>query len=261
MTLGMAPHTGAKGHDGLVFVLAYHSFLGTGRYPTDVSLAELKSHLDMLKERNYRFVGYDDIEKGRIVGARNILITIDDGNSTVHRAYRTVFRPLGIKPLVAIYPHVIGKQRYALTWEQLGELAGEGCEIASHGYYHYRLDRSLYETRPEAFFREIVISKAFLETRLLRKVRVFVYPYGIHSAPAMSAIEGSGYTSAFTIQWGGVHSPLMGNDDRYELPRYMIVRGNWSLIFSHIERRAALWMHGQKGKPAPGLQTTTGVNE
>ena len=59
-------------------------------------------------------------------GDRNIMISIDDRNQTVYRAYHDVLKPLHIRPLLAIYPNIIGKRKYALTWEQLRELAADG---------------------------------------------------------------------------------------------------------------------------------------
>ena len=56
---------------------------------------------------------------GRITGTKNVLVTIDDGNRSVYEAFQKVFKPNGIRPLLAIYPNIIDKKKYALTWDQL----------------------------------------------------------------------------------------------------------------------------------------------
>ena len=40
-----------------------------------------------------------------------MLCCIDDGNRSVGRAYREVLAPMGIKPLLAIYPNIIGRRK------------------------------------------------------------------------------------------------------------------------------------------------------
>ena len=132
---------------GSVFALCYHSFRGKDKIPTDVSINELKDQLDYLKKNGFRFVSFSQIEKGLVKGQKNILITIDDGNRSIIEANEKVFKPMGIKPLLGIYPNLIGKKDYALNWEELKKLSDEGFDIASHGYYHLPLDDKLYQYR------------------------------------------------------------------------------------------------------------------
>ncbi|MRR14270.1 hypothetical protein EG833_02340, partial [archaeon] len=86
----------AQASDQKVFVLCYHSFLGN-KFPSDITMDELRTQLDYLKDKGFGFVSYTDLLKGDINGTKNILIVIDDGNHSILQAYRQILKPRGIK--------------------------------------------------------------------------------------------------------------------------------------------------------------------
>ena len=221
-----------------VHVIIYHTFLGKERVSTDFSVEELRGHMEGLREGGFRFVSMADIERGAVSGARNVLICIDDGNKSVMKAYREVLGPMGIKPLLAIYPNVIGRRKYALDWDELRALAADGCGIAAHGFFHLHVNGKLYARNRRYFMDEIHKSKRVLEERMGRPVNVFVYPSGEKCAHAIREIRAAGYRYAFTINWGTLKVPLEMNANPYELPRYMLVRGNWKNVFALMDRKA-----------------------
>lgn len=236
----------AHAGETLVFALCYHSFLGSARYAGDVSPAELAGQLDELSSRGFRFVTLSDIDAGRLRGTRNVLVTIDDGNASVYDAYFSVFRPRGIRPLLCIYPGVIGRKSYSLTWERLARLVQDGCEVASHGYYHLGLTSALFEEDRQAFEHEIFGSRKKLEERLGVRVRSFAYPSGVHSPQARRLLAEAGYSYAFTILWGPVRLPGDLDGSRLTLPRYMIYRGNWPVVLGAVSKCAS----GASAQPA-----------
>ena len=221
-----------------VYVLCYHSFLGRENVAYDFSLDELKSHILFLKDRGFKFISIDELTRGVVRGKRNILITIDDGNHSVYDAYYKVFRPMGIKPLLGIYTFILGHRDYALTWDKLKKLSDDGCDIASHGFFHLKLNDRLYREQKKQFIQEIARSKSILEEKLQRKVAAFVYPFGLHSASAVETLKKSGYKHAFTIVNNPVHTPLSANSDPYRLPRYMLTRSLYQGSLNTIARLA-----------------------
>jgi peptidoglycan/xylan/chitin deacetylase (PgdA/CDA1 family) len=225
--------------DQKVFVLCYHSFLGN-KFPSDITLDEFRSHMDFFKGKGFKFVSYSDLMKGTVTGTRNILVVIDDGNHSVMQAYQQVMKPMGIRPLLAIYPNIIGKKSYAMTWDQLKGLSKEGCDIAAHGYYHELMNQKYYDKNKKEFVHEIVGSKEALEKMLPGiKISAFVYPNGVRADITKKTLRESGYSYAFTINWGATLSPLNQNRDPLELPRYMIMKGNWKMISSAILKASA----------------------
>ena len=214
-----------------VFALCYHTFKGDPRIATDISQEELRSHVRTLKEKGFTFVSFDDIRNNRVAGTKNILFTIDDGNVTAYRVYQEILKPAGIKPLLAIYPNIIGKKKYVMNWDQLRELSADGCECAAHGYYHLFVNQKLYDKDRQGFMKEIVLSKKILGSKLGRPIDVFVYPFGVRSPITVETIRQTGYRYAFTIDWGEI---AVGTQDTFELPRFMLTRNAWKGILNEI---------------------------
>jgi peptidoglycan/xylan/chitin deacetylase (PgdA/CDA1 family) len=135
----MALSTVGYGEKKHVYILCYHTFLGKPQIQTDFSISEFQQHITLLRQKKYTFVQWRDILKNNITGTKNILIMIDDGNVSTYKAYQAALKPFQIKPVLAIYPGIINSRKFALTWAQLQEMRGDGCEIASHGYFHMYL--------------------------------------------------------------------------------------------------------------------------
>ena len=214
-------------------VLCYHSFLGTHRYPTDFSIADIEAQLGFLESNGFRFVTFDGIIAGSVTGRRNILITIDDGNVSAVIAYRAVFRKHGIKPLFAIYPSAIGMRSYAMTWKQVRALSDDGCVIASHGYSHQRMSDEAETANPAMIEREISVSKKILEERTERPISVFVYPYGIYGKNIPPRLGAAGYRYAFTIRHGTIAVPVSPGSELF-LPRFMLTVTNAKSLMSEL---------------------------
>jgi peptidoglycan/xylan/chitin deacetylase (PgdA/CDA1 family) len=216
---------------GQLTVLCYHSFLGTKRFSIDFSLDQLRTQMQILKEGGYRFVSYDELFLYPLKGDKNVLITLDDGHFTHWKAYQEVFKPMGIKPLLAVFPSVISKSRYALTWEQLKIMHNEGCTIAAHGYTHYRLDDYFYRRHPKQFFKEIYRPRVTMARELGFPIKVFVYPFGARGELTRQITKKAGYEYAFQLGAKNVKLPLESNENPYDLPRFMMTQYNWKNIF------------------------------
>ncbi len=207
-------------------VLCYHSFLGREKVEYDFSVADLRNHMQTLRDHGYKFITLNDLlNKGHGSG-KEVLITIDDGNRSVYAAYHEVFKPMGIKPVLAIYPNIIERQPYALTWQQLKELSDDGCDIAAHGFYHLKINQKLYDQDQRSFNLEIYKSKEILEKKLGRNVHTFIYPFGLCTEIAITNLKKAGYRTAFTIERKRVRNPVSAHHDPYRLPRFMMTRSN-----------------------------------
>jgi peptidoglycan/xylan/chitin deacetylase (PgdA/CDA1 family) len=220
-----------------LYVLCYHSFLGKTNVPYDFTIEELKAHLDYFKQKGFRFVSYRDLMSGNISGKKNILVSIDDGNHSVFKAYHEVFKPMGIKPLLAIYPNIIGKKEYVMNWAQLKSLVDDGCDIAAHGYFHLKLNKKLYEQNRRDFLQEITKSKKMLEEKLGITITSFAYPFGIAIEETVKTLRDAGYKTGFTIVGKAMHLPLERNN-AYMLPRFMLTRPLAKSHIAHIARLA-----------------------
>jgi peptidoglycan/xylan/chitin deacetylase (PgdA/CDA1 family) len=247
-TLCFAGWNEAYAADQKVFVLCYHSFLGNKNFAGDISMQELRSQMDYFQSKGFHFVSFSDLLNSKVTGTQNLLVVIDDGNQSVYKAYQEILKPRHIKPMLAIYPSIIGKKSYALTWERLKELSQDGCDIAAHGYYHELMDQKFYDKEKTGFMKEIYGSKAVLEKNLNKKVTAFVYPNGVRAGITKKTLKEAGYSYAFTITWGPVLSPLSLNKDPYELSRYMIYKENGHMISGAILKASA-----NRGTPSVGI--------
>ncbi|NBV42312.1 hypothetical protein EBR96_06040, partial [bacterium] len=132
----------AKETTGNVTILCYHTFLGKPKIVTDFSIAEFADQIDTLRKKGYQFVTFDQMKKGQING-KSVLLVIDDGNISAYSAYEQVLKPRHIKAMFAIYPGIVNRVKFAMTWDQVRQLVADGNEIASHGYFHEFLNKDL----------------------------------------------------------------------------------------------------------------------
>ncbi|MDR3238312.1 MAG: polysaccharide deacetylase family protein [Spirochaetia bacterium] len=227
IVLLLLPFFHAAAENGSVRILNYHTFMGS-KNAYSFSLEELKTQCEELMAEGFTFIAFDDFKKGAFHGSKNILLTIDDGHRTGYDACKKVLLPLGIKPLLAVYPAVIGKKKFALTWEQLKELLDDGCSVASHGYHHNFCDEAAMKKDAQSVEKEIVKSKAVLEEKLGRRIETFVYPFGVYSNSTIEALKKAGYSYGMTIKGGSAF--IGGSMADYELPRYILTRSKTSRL-------------------------------
>jgi len=222
-----------------VMVLCYHTFHGSSKKSQyDIALEDLKFQIDALIETGWKFVKYEDLVNGNIKGPRNVLITIDDGNKTALTAYRQILKPRGIRPLFAIYPNIISKQKYAMTWEELAELVKDGNSIAAHGFYHLKINEKLYHSNRKDFMNEIYKSKKVLEEKLSISVTSFVYPFGLKTDITVQTLKEAGYRHAFTLEQTPLVIPEHLEKKSLSLGRYMVTRDNYRGVIKRLQSTA-----------------------
>ncbi|HQO40010.1 MAG TPA: polysaccharide deacetylase family protein [Spirochaetota bacterium] len=202
------------------YVLCYHA-IKEKKDPYSLSPEIFKKNIEQLQQNGFTFVTFDDVKSGRIRGIKNVLVTIDDGNESVWDAYFKIMKPAGIKPVLGIYPAVIGKMKYAMTWEQLEKLRDEGCYIAAHGYNHMYLSSKYYKENIVQFKKEIYLSKKILEKKLGITIDTMIYPFGVHSDESLAMLKDAGYKYGFTLDQKRAAVPLT---DGFHIPRYMMTK-------------------------------------
>ncbi len=222
-----------------VYILCYHTFLGKPSVYTDFSTAELRKQLQDLKDNGFTFVQFKDVLSQKVKGKKNILVIVDDGNISTYPAYKEVFKPMGIKPMIALYPGILNTRSFALKWTQIKDMQDYGCEIASHGYFHMYFSEKYFKEHPKEFNDEIFRSKAELEKNLNTKVTLIVYPFGVSSDIAKQKIKEAGYSFAFGLTQKPMLVPVQKND-ALDLPRYMLTRSAAQSILSSIKHQANL---------------------
>jgi peptidoglycan/xylan/chitin deacetylase (PgdA/CDA1 family) len=223
---------------GTVLILDYHSFLGA-KSTLDYPIADFAAQLDRMKALGYTFVSLEDAMAGRLVGKKNIAITIDDGNHSVMAAVEEVLRPRGIPVGLFIYPAAIGRSKTVLTAQQLVTLQSEGCEIGAHGYTHqYMTPRAWLRNRKQVL-REASLPMAALAKITGKAPSVFAYPYGVAAPGARDAVRAAGYAWAFLasekVRFVDPTDPALNH---WAVPRTIVYHWNRRAIFKLLEARA-----------------------
>ena len=217
-----------------VYVLCYHAFLER-KDPYSFSNDQFRDQLHRLKNSGFKFVTFEDMINQRINGTKNILITIDDGNKSVYQAYYSIMKPMGIKPVLGIYPAIIGKVHYAMNWDEVKKLASDGCYIASHGYHHMYLSTKYYQKEPKNFKKEIYLSKKVLEEKLGKKIELMVYPFGVSSDIAISELKNAGYKYGMSLIQKISDVPV---SEDFMIPRYMLTKPNQKGLIAYFARNS-----------------------
>lgn len=202
------------------YVLCYHA-IKERKDPYSLSPDTFRKNIEQLQQNGFTFITFDDAKSGRVRGVKNVLVTIDDGHESVWDAYFTIMKPAGIKPVLGIYPAIIGKRKYAMTWEQLKTLRDEGCYIAAHGYNHMYLSSKYYKENIVQFKKEIYLSKKVLEQKLNITVDTMIYPFGVHSNESLTMLKDAGYKYGFTLDQKRAAVPI---SDGFHIPRYMMTK-------------------------------------
>ncbi len=212
------------------FVLCYHA-LKAKKDMFSFSQEQFRDQMQRLKKAGFTFISFDDVKNNRVTGTKNILVTIDDGNESVYSAYYSIMKPLGIKPVLGIYPAIIGKMKYAMTWDQLTKLKNEGCYIAAHGYNHMYLSSKYYKEDTVQFKKEIYLSKQVLEKKLGITIDAMIYPFGVSSEEAYTMMRDAGYTYGFCLDQKMAAVPAA---DNFKIPRYMLTKPNQKGIIAFM---------------------------
>ncbi|MEI6875006.1 MAG: polysaccharide deacetylase family protein [Spirochaetota bacterium] len=221
-------------------VLCWHTFLGKPSVPTDFSLLEFGAQLDAIRGLGYRFISVEDFLAGRIEGALNVIVTIDDGHRTVPLAIHQVLEPRGIAATLFVYPSILGTTDFAMSDTTLALLARSGVVVGAHGYHHLFVTEALFKEDPKAFMDEIHKSKLKSESLSTRFVLTYAYPYGALSPRTKSEVRRAGFSAAFAVKPGFVYA-RRGLNDEYELPRLVVTRDGWKPILALLARNAGIF--------------------
>ncbi len=209
-------------------ILVYHRFGPVVADSMTVTTAVFEQHLAWLRDHDYRIVPLQaavDAIRGngeRDLG-RAITITVDDGHRTVYTELFPLIKRYRFPVTLFIYPSAISNASYAMTWEQIAEMARSGLvDVQSHTYWHPNFHREKARLKPADY-------KAFVANQLLRAQKVLMdrfhkeitmlsWPFGIVDPELEQMAREAGYVAAFTLE----RRPALPGADLLALPRYLM---------------------------------------
>jgi peptidoglycan/xylan/chitin deacetylase (PgdA/CDA1 family) len=164
--------------------------------------------IQYLKEAGFESVTLNDL-KSKKLPEKPVIITFDDGYSSVHKNALPILRDYNFKAVVFIITGYIGKQN---TWDanlagirfnhlsasQIKDLYNHGMEVGSHGVTH----RALTYLGTDQLKFELKSSRDHLVNLLEDSVTTIAYPFGIQDTTVQDAARSEGYTFGCINLWG-----------------------------------------------------------
>lgn len=209
-------------------ILVYHRFGPVVNDRMTVTTAVFEQQLEWLGTHGYHVVPLRALVEGlQDQSARSnpstVAITADDGHRSIFTEMFPLIQRFKIPVTLFIYPSAISNASYALTWDQLREMARSGfVDVQSHTYWHpnfkteaERLDHDAYE---KFVAMQLTRSKDSIAAHLGVTVDMLAWPFGIHDSDLEDAARRAGYIAGFTLE----RRHVQGNDDLLALPRYLV---------------------------------------
>lgn len=238
-TIGLAEHVV---NPTRVPILVYHNFdpVKTGSMTINTSVFD--AQMRWLLDHHYQVIPLKELVlylTGRIrtLPPKSVVVTDDDGRRSVYTDMLPIVEKYHIPVTLFIYPQIISRAPYALTWEQLKTLQKTGLfDVEGHTYWHpnfrqekKRLSEAAYE---KLVYTQLVTSKNVIEKKLGTSVTLLAWPFGIHDAYLMQAALTAHYVMAFSI----AHRYASKNEQAMAMPRFMIIASQNKATFESIIR-------------------------
>ncbi|HUP64904.1 MAG TPA: polysaccharide deacetylase family protein [Thermoanaerobaculia bacterium] len=186
-------------------VLTYHIVQSPSDTFFSMTREDFRLQMDYLRDTGYTVISLADLYdyvtgKLETIPKNAVVITVDDGWKCTYTEIYPVLKEMGFPFTVFIYPNFIGKSAYALSWDQIVEMAADGVDIQSHTNSHPFLTKRA----PSALRAELLESKGILEEKTGKPVRFLAYPYGDYNQAVVKATEEAGYDAGLTCNFGAV---------------------------------------------------------
>tara|TARA_Y100000768_G_scaffold304341_1_gene238257 strand:- start:867 stop:1754 length:888 start_codon:yes stop_codon:yes gene_type:complete len=196
----------------------YHRF-GESKYPsTNITVDQLESHLNYLKDQGFEFIFARDLLIPESLKFKTISITVDDAYLSFYEVGLPVFEKYNIPVTLFLNTENVGGNNY-MSWLQLRDAFTRGVDIQNHTHSH----SSLPKLNEEEIIDEIEKSQNLINKNLGITPHLFAYPFG-ETSSLVQSIVAKYFDAAF-----GQHSGAFSIDQRYYIPRFPL-NENYSSI-------------------------------
>lgn len=188
-----------------------------------VRTEDFRAQMQYLKDRNYTIVSMQDLlnffEQGIKPPSKSVLLTFDDGYNDFYLDAYPILREFNYPATVFVPTGLMNNVGY-LYWDKMSEMAAGRILFANHTWSHKNI-----KTKEDVLKMEISTADVQLNEKGLNTPKVFAYPYGLESGPAISFLQGLNYKLAFTTRYGGT----LCKKQMLDLPRIRIGNGSLSI--------------------------------
>ena len=220
-------------------ILCYHRFERSCDSPLCMPAEIFEQQLRYLKENGYRVIGPEELadflDYRKPIPKNAVMISIDDGYSSVYDVAYPILKKYGFTATLFIYIDYVGVSSKAITWEQLRALKREGFYIGSHSIAHSDLSKQKEKEDGKAYLarlkREIFRSKQIIDENLGQDTLIFSYPFGRQNQTVASLARQAGYKIAVTVDRGS--NPFFA--DPFMLKRDQILKRDMDRFSSRLK--------------------------
>jgi peptidoglycan/xylan/chitin deacetylase (PgdA/CDA1 family) len=226
--------------DKKVPILCYHRFGAEVADSMTMKTSVFTEQMEWLKTNGYTVIPLDTAMQyiqGKIksIPAKSVVITVDDGHKSVYSDMASVVKKYKIPVTLFIYPSAISNAKYAMTWEQLGELEKTKLfHVESHTYWHPNFKHEKKKLSPEEYAKfvdkQLGGAKKKLEEHMGHEIKYLAWVFGIYDDALLVDAKKAGYAAAFTIDRRHASS---GNNVM-ALGRYMVISKHTIKDFEHM---------------------------
>lgn len=221
-------------------ILLYHRFGATVADGMTITTPVFAAQMKYLHDNGYKVIPLRqlvDYYKGKAPapGPKSVVIVEDDAHKSVYSDMLPIIKKYRYPVTVFTYPSAISNAKYAMTWDQMRELAKTGLfEVQSHTYWHPNFKKERKKLSPAALdslvMTQLKKSKARLETELGTKVDMLAWPFGIYDDYLLRKASEAGYGATFTIE----RRHATSSDSVMKLPRYLLVNADSGKAFVQL---------------------------
>lgn len=172
-----------------VLVLMYHKTpSGCAEDTWDVTMAEFRSQIELLREARHQFIRFEDIEDAHCRDDRlHVSVTFDDGHKSNVEAVDWLDL-VGVRGTIFVVPSWSLHEPGFIRPDEFTGLAAK-CDFGGHGFSH----RALTQLSDEELLDELWRSRAFLEDATGSEVRSMSAPGGKLDARVVANATRCGY--------------------------------------------------------------------
>ncbi|GIV64790.1 MAG: hypothetical protein KatS3mg046_050 [Bellilinea sp.] len=186
-------------------ILLYHRIVdGEAANRYEVSLENFRLQMDFLRQNGYETITPVQLAKVILKGgelpAKPVILTFDDGYSSIYNLAFPVLDRCGFIGVVYVITELIGTPLY-MNHEQIIELFANGWEIGSHTVSHEDLVKN-----PAKTYDQLYESKQYLEKILGNKELTIAYPYGRANKNIALQAARIGYFAGMGLGVSNIHS-------------------------------------------------------
>lgn len=194
-----------KYNDQKVPILYYHSIATEKGNELRMPVEKFREQMQYLKDNGYYTLSldqlYDFLVNNKPIPKKSVAITFDDGYEDNYTGAFPILKEFRFHAAIFVITKTVDTDSSYLTSAQLKEMSDYGIDIESHTVSHNDLDKYSYDQQ----YKELTVSKQFLEALLQKPVKYFVYPSGKYNQDTLAAVKKADYYMAFNTEnkWAG----------------------------------------------------------